>query len=87
MTTNELDWLKHVVRPTVLTVRKRLLQALAQEKARHWKMRGNHRLGKHFERGFFRGLNHAHDIIVQMLDPKRFRVTAKNQKPKAKSRP
>lgn len=51
-------------------IRKRLLEAIRGEKERHWKMRGSHKLGKHFERGFYRGLNHADQTIRAALSPK-----------------
>lgn len=78
MTRRELKWLKNVVRPTVLAIRRELLRTVRSEKSRHWKMRSSHRLGLHFERGFFRGLKHAETIIARTLEPKKF--TAKEWK-------
>jgi hypothetical protein len=57
---------KAINQAAIRRLRRELLNVIQQEKARHWKMRGTHRLGKHFERGFFRGLNHAYDIVNQI---------------------
>lgn len=74
LTEEELELTKDMIRPTVAVMRRVLLAKIGSEKARHWKMRGTHRLGKHFERGFFRGLKHADGIIRDLLDPKRYQA-------------
>lgn len=88
LTSEELETTKNLVRPVVRVMRRHLLKALHEEKARHWKMRGSHRLGKHFERGFFRGLNHAFQVVERYTNPSLFQAkhkkpTAKSQRPKA----
>jgi hypothetical protein len=66
--------MNRIVAQVALRLRSELLKRLHQEKARHWQMRGQHRLGTHFERGFFRGIKHAHDLIALTLDPKKIRA-------------
>lgn len=66
--------MNRVVAQVALGLRRELLKRLHQEKVRHWRMRGQHRLGPHFERGFFRGIKHAHDLIAVTLDPKKIRA-------------
>jgi hypothetical protein len=63
-----------IVARVALRLRTELLNRLHKEKVRHWHMRGQHRLGPHFERGFFRGIKHAHDLIAVTLDPKKIRA-------------
>lgn len=66
--------MNRIVAQVALRLRSELLQRLHKEKVRHWQMRGEHRLGSHFERGFFRGIKHAHDLIAVTLDPKKIRA-------------
>jgi hypothetical protein len=47
------DTANRIVQQTALALRRELLKRLHKEKVRHWEMRNSHRLGKHFERGFF----------------------------------
>lgn len=74
--TDELEqkFMNRLVAQVALRLRSELLRRLREEKARHWKMRGSHRLGLHFERGFFRGVKHAHDLIAITLDPAKIRA-------------
>jgi len=74
--------MNRIVAQVALRLRQELLQRLHQEKARHWQMRGQHRLGLHFERGFFRGIKHAHDLIAATLDPKKIRAQIRGGKPR-----
>jgi hypothetical protein len=83
MTRRELEWLKDVVRPTALAIRRELLRTVRSEKAGHWKLRASRgpawpssmrKASRHFERGFFRGLKHAETIIARTLEPKKFAV-------------
>jgi hypothetical protein len=66
--------MNRIVAQVAQRLRTELLNRLHKEKARHWQMRGQHRLGPHFERGFFRGIKHAHDLIAVTLDPKKIRA-------------
>jgi len=66
--------MNRIVAQVAQRLRTELLNRLHKEKVRHWQMRGQHRLGPHFERGFFRGIKHAHDLIALTLDPKRIRA-------------
>ena len=79
LTIEELEYVKEVVRPTVTTVRRKLLQTISSERRRHRKMIApanralnspDRRMG--FRRGFDRGLCHAENIVRELLKPARF---------------
>lgn len=75
-------FVNRMVAMVAVQLQRQLLKIIHDERVRHWEMRGHHRLGKHFERGFFRGLKHADEIVRSVLNPKRIRVSTR--KPKAR---